>query len=36
MFKYSMKILIGLIAVAVVGWAIWFIMDWHDKHPDGE
>jgi len=36
MFKYSMMILLGLITVAVVGWAIWFIMDWHDKFPDGE
>jgi hypothetical protein len=31
-----MNILIGLIAVAVIGWAIWWIMDWHDKFPDGE
>ena len=31
-----MTILLGLIAVAVIGWAIWFIMDWHDKHPDGD
>ena len=28
--------LLGLIAVAGIGWAIWFIMDWHDKHPDGD
>lgn len=24
------------IIAAVVGYAVWWIMDWHDKFPDGE
>ncbi len=36
MFKYSMAILFWLIVVAVVGYAVWWIMDWHDKFPDGD
>ncbi len=31
----SMKLFWIIIAV-IIGLAIWWIMDWHDKHPDGE
>ncbi len=31
-----MTLLFWLIIAAVVGWVIWWIMDWHDKFPDGE
>ena len=30
-----MKLLWILVAV-IVGFAVWWIMDWHDKYPDGE
>ena len=30
--KYVFWITIG----AIVAAAIWWLMDWHDKHPDGE
>jgi len=29
-------ILFWLIICVVVGYAVWWIMDWHDKFPDGE
>ncbi len=25
-----------IVIAVVVGFAIWWIMDWHDKFPDGE
>jgi len=28
--------LFWIIIAIIVGLAIWWIMDWHDKHPDGE
>jgi len=31
-----MSWLIWIIVAAVVSWIIWWIMDWHDKFPDGE
>ena len=31
-----MNILFWLIICAVIGYAIWWVMDWHDKFPDGE
>jgi hypothetical protein len=31
-----MNWLFWIIIAAVVGFAIWWIMDWQDKHPDGE
>jgi len=36
MLKYSMYILFWMFIALVVGWAIWWLMDWHDKHEDGE
>ncbi len=31
-----MSWLFWIIILIVVGFAIWWIMDWHDKFPDGE
>ena len=25
-----------IVIAVVVGYAVWWIMDWHDKFPDGE
>ena len=32
----SMKTFFWLIIAIIVALAIWWIADWHDKHPDGE
>lgn len=31
-----MNLLFWILIAVVVGLGIWWIMDWHDKHPDGE
>ena len=37
MLKYSMNSTIFWIIIAVVfGVLIWWLMDWHDQHEDGE
>jgi fluoride ion exporter CrcB/FEX len=36
MFKYSMNYLLWIIVGALGAVAIYWLMDWHDKFPDGE
>jgi len=36
MFKYNMYYLFWLIVLAVIGGAIYWLMDWKKHHPDGE
>ncbi len=31
-----MNWLFWLVILIIVGFGIWWIMDWHDKFPDGE
>ena len=31
-----MNWLFWIVIAVVVGFAIWWIIDWHDKFPDGE
>ncbi len=31
-----MSWLFWIVIAVVIGFAIWWIMDWHDRFPDGE
>lgn len=31
-----MKYIFWIIIAFIISWAIYWLMDWHDKHEDGE